>query len=868
MRLLLGEPGSGKTTRVLEEVRRAGVSARVVVPTATMAEHLRNQLARAGAGVRPSSVVTLAGFVQEIVPEVKGADLADLTLLVGMVLEDRRPAEYAGLVGSPGFAPAVAQALEDLANAGCDSVQWEALGRFGVHAMGALSRVYEELEGELKTRGMVTRAGQMAAAARQLRDSGCAAERVWFDGFFQFTRGEVELIRALKDRAAVTVTLPEWEGAQASRDALRQMGFREERLHRLRPEPRVTLLAAPTREREVEEIALRILEEHTAGRAWHEVGVILRSAQPYGPLVETTIARLGIPARAHFAPRLSGHAVGRFYAALVDAVLSGWEGSRTLKALQAGAPDRLAYKVREALPFSGLDRMRQLGGADAVAGYEDLTEWATATATPVEWAQRLGGLSRFVAAPQPGGPVAPEALRAFRMRAAAMRSFAESVEQTAALLPEEPILLEGFWRLAMVGLDETSVRVEDPRRDVVHILDVVEARQWELPVVFVCGLVEGEFPRAAAPEALLREDVRIRLRQNGIPVKTRAEREVEETFLFRFAQTRATSETVLSWPQNDEKGQQVLRAFLLDHVSGTDARARSIAVRAADPVERAPRPALQSDDVLQGVRARHPRFRPTGLEVFLQCPFRFFASRTLGIPEPPGLPHERLDALVLGTLVHQVIADWHRGAGSMDELFEREWERVLSEKRIPPSHRVEVARVVMLRSLRFYQQDSRPRDGWKTEVEVPLELTVDGAEIRGRADRVDTSPAGECVVYDFKYSSNQGVKNKLKKLDDGELVQGGLYLEALRQAGRTPAGFFFAGVRGSTAWEGSDAKGAAEGFISTALEATKDAVFRISQGDISVRPGDEDACRYCAFLDACRIQESSWQVTKAQSESS
>jgi len=866
--LLLGEPGSGKTTRVMKEVRRAGKSVRVVVPTATMAEHLRNALARAGSRVRPSSIVTLAGFVGEIVPDVEAADAADLALLVEMVLEARKPAAYAGLVGSPGFAPAVASALEDLANAGCDAVQWEALGRFGVHDMAALGEVYEGLEKELKQRGLVMRAGQMAAAARRLRESGCPVERVWFDGFFQFTRGELELIRALKDRVALTVTLPEWEGVQGSRDGLRQMGFREERLRRVRAEPRVTLLAAATREREVEEIALRILEQRAAGRAWHEMGVILRSAQPYGPLVETTFARLGIPARAYFAPPLAGHAVGRYFTALIEALLSGWEGSRLLKALRPGAPDALQYKVREALPFTGLARMRRLGGADAVAGYEELSGWIQETAAPAEWARRLSGLARFVPAPQPHASATPEELRAWRMRAAAVRAFAECVQSTAKLLPPEPMMLDGFWRRAAVGLRETSVRAEDPRRDVVHILDVVEARQWELPVVFVCGLVEGEFPRASSPEPLLREDTRFRLRQNGVPVKTRAEREVQEAFLFRFAQTRATEETVLSWPENDDKGQEVLRTFALDHVSGTPARARAMTVRAAAPVAPAPRPALQEDDVLAAVRSKHQRHRPTGLEVFLQCPFQFFASRTLGIAEPPGLPHQRLDALALGTLVHHVIAEWHRGMGVMETLFEQAWRQLLEDKRIPPSHRVEVARVVILRSLRFYEQDSRPRDGWKTEVEVPVELLVDGAQIRGRADRVDTSAAGECIVYDFKFSGSQSVKDKVKKQNAGLLVQGGLYLEALREAGKTPAGFYFAGVRGGTSWEGSEDPAEVAAYVATALEATRNAVFRISQGDIAVKPADDSRCRHCAFVHACRIQESSWQATKAQFESS
>jgi adenylate kinase family enzyme len=48
MRLILGPPGSGKTTSCLEQLRAAlranRGDCRLIVPTATMGEHLRNEL--------------------------------------------------------------------------------------------------------------------------------------------------------------------------------------------------------------------------------------------------------------------------------------------------------------------------------------------------------------------------------------------------------------------------------------------------------------------------------------------------------------------------------------------------------------------------------------------------------------------------------------------------------------------------------------------------------------------------------------------------------------------------------------------------------------------------------------------------------
>ena len=52
MRLLTGPAGSGKTTFVLDRFREAlrarETSVRLLVPTATMAQHLRNRIAREG----------------------------------------------------------------------------------------------------------------------------------------------------------------------------------------------------------------------------------------------------------------------------------------------------------------------------------------------------------------------------------------------------------------------------------------------------------------------------------------------------------------------------------------------------------------------------------------------------------------------------------------------------------------------------------------------------------------------------------------------------------------------------------------------------------------------------------------------------
>lgn len=850
MRLLLGPPGSGKTTLILDELRNRPAG-RLLVPTSTMAGHLRNELAREGSLVRPSSITTIAAFLQELTPTAQLASATDLAFLLRQILHQRQPKTFASLLHSPGFAPALANSLEDLANSGCDALQWTALGTLGVHssqAMQALGLIYDDLEAELARRGLLLRAQQLLNAARHVRDNNPPLpEKLYIDGFFAFSRGELELIRALKFHARLTITLPEWPGAAPSLDSLRQMGCREQRLHPIRPTPTRVLIAANSRQREVEDIALRILEHHDKGLPWRDIGIVLRDAYPYAPLVETTCARLGIPVRAYFVQPLTGHPIVRSYINLIDAVLSQWECGRTAKALAA---DPLHDLVRAALPAQGLDELLRIAPADLharIRALHPLTPWATETATPAEWATRLATLQTFVAPPVVDGPVAPQDIRIWRAQAEAQRTFDSTLQQIVPLLGDQPLLLEGFWSEARAALQNASLRLPDHRRDAVHLLDVYEARQWALPVVFACGLLEGSFPRAAAPDPVLSEETRHRLRRNGIPVSTRSDRELEETFLFQFALTRATGELVLSYPTHDEKGQPTLRTFALDHLDLQPAPARTIRVRPAHPVQPAPPPSLAA------LPPTHDHFRPTALESFLQCPFQFFANHTLRLREPNPLPHERLDIRAQGTLIHRAIADHYRGLGTLHHTFNLALQQFLNKQRVPPSHRIELTHVLILRSLALYEQNQRIPDGWTTLSEKELQLTLDGALIKGRADRVDISPDGtQVAVVDYKFTSN--VSARIQKYNDGTNIQGGLYLAALCENGATPAAFHLAGVRNATKWSGSNKPEVVQAWIDQAIAAARDAIARIRQGDITVNPADLDACQYCALAQACRVK--------------
>ena len=82
MLILTGPAGSGKTFLALQQLREAirlhDDSVRLLVPTATMAAHLRNELAREGLVVRPSLIQTLWRFIERWVSEIGTVEAAGL----------------------------------------------------------------------------------------------------------------------------------------------------------------------------------------------------------------------------------------------------------------------------------------------------------------------------------------------------------------------------------------------------------------------------------------------------------------------------------------------------------------------------------------------------------------------------------------------------------------------------------------------------------------------------------------------------------------------------------------------------------------------------------------------------------------------
>ena len=880
MLLLTGGAGSGKTFTVLEALRAAlrGDSAvRLLVPTATMARHLQNDLARQGFVFSPGVIQTLSRFLEPWTAGTGQVSVPTLHMLIEKSLRRLRLPEFSKVAHIPGFHAKLASVMEECSAAGCGpDVLRRHLPEGGLG--GGLIEVFEDVTRALEERNLAMRATRLVLAATKIDREGCGpVSTVYVDGFFSLTDPELAVVKAIAKHADVAVTLPSGDIAAAARRQLLAMGFNEQVLTHQRPPARREVVVAPGIEREVDEIARRILEEVATGRRVREIGIILRSPEVYATLLRTTLERFGIPARFYFDSVLTEQPAIRYLTGIVNAMIGGWDHKQTLTAMRlapgtgVSAPmDRFDFDIREKLPGAGLEPLQKRAAEivfddkrllNLLERFAELDSWRSLRLKPAQWSGQLARLRALYRPARPDDDISYETALEWRSQASALDSFDLAVAEVETWFEaEKKVSLLEFWQAVETALELVSLRVNDQRRDVVHVLSAPEARQWELPVVFVCGLVEGQFPQYHAPDPFLSEQTRRRLKSSGVRIRTAEDSEREEQFLFDSALSRATVSLVLSYPKNDARGEQNLRSLFLDPQDSAIS-SRPARPEIADGVVTPRSNGIRAMDLLQIIRQKHAEVRPTALESFLQCPFQFLGRHTLKLEGTPCRPEDRLDFLVRGTIVHGVISEWLKAPGPIDEIFERVFRQVAQAESIPASYLTELLRSRMRNDLRrFVECDRWPAD-YVTEGEVACRFELDGGlAIRCRIDRLIKTPDGRAFVIDYKYTADAR-----DKVTNQNLLQGPLYWMAAERGFQLhTAGMYYCSVRDAVEYAGWGERfewpgkiliqAATPEWLRNAVDRSNQAAQEISSGRIGPAPADLSLCRRCDFKDVCRFE--------------
>jgi len=122
MNLILGPPGSGKSVSCLIQLKAALGdkldTCRLIVPTATMAEHLRNELAREGFVFKPALVSTFTKFVEPYYLATQGVSSGAIEIVAKEVLARTPLKTYSAVRNFAGFRASIVRSIEEVSSAG------------------------------------------------------------------------------------------------------------------------------------------------------------------------------------------------------------------------------------------------------------------------------------------------------------------------------------------------------------------------------------------------------------------------------------------------------------------------------------------------------------------------------------------------------------------------------------------------------------------------------------------------------------------------------------------------------------------------------------------------------------------------------
>ncbi len=394
-----------------------------------------------------------------------------------------------------------------------------------------------------------------------------------------------------------------------------------------------------------------------------------------------------------------------------------------------------------------------------------------------------------------------------------------------------------------------------------RVLSAHEARQWSLPVVFVCGLTERQFPQFHRQDPFFPESARLRLNAAGIRVRTAAGFESEERALFDAAITRGSSLVTMTYPEYDARGERTLPSIFLDDLHAPLEESRASRPRPKAQWTPRARRAIEAPALLDYLREKTGKVTPSGLESYLQCAFQFFGSRTLRLKSAPKRPEQRLNEnyLLQGNIVHDVLAAAYAEPDRVEQVFDEAFERVRAAQRIPNGYHTERLRNAMREDLVQFMADAEwPRAQFQSRTEEKFVFSLDPSlAISGRIDRIDAGEDGKAYVIDYKYSAAQRTKGRLK---DENLLQAPLYYLAAKEAfGVEPDGVFYVGLKKGVEYVGWSHSGflgsnpIPEDWLEKARARTLQAALEIRGGRVEVAPSNPGNCRFCDCRDVCRV---------------
>jgi ATP-dependent helicase/nuclease subunit B len=278
---------------------------------------------------------------------------------------------------------------------------------------------------------------------------------------------------------------------------------------------------------------------------------------------------------------------------------------------------------------------------------------------------------------------------------------------------------------------------------------------------------------------------------------------------------------------------------------------------------RAPMPSLASDF------EKPHRISPSAYKALRECPYRYYATRLLGLREQAQLDAE-VDLSLVGQTLHAALKSFYQG------LRTNPYQGDTSKKKDY------LENLLKNISLRHFQplleadgrwlaawvqwglqipgwiewQLKRESEGWifydgEISVEFNLETRFGPLQVFGQLDRIDIHPKDGVAVIDYKYSTEASIKKKQKNIeDDPQLV---IYAKALDGQQL---------VNGATVQQASwvsikepDVDLAVDDLETRMAELPAQIIADIERvwgGEVLKASGPDSVCQYCQVRGLCR----------------
>ncbi len=539
--------------------------------------------------------------------------------------------------------------------------------------------------------------------------------------------------------------------------------------------PGVRLLTSATSEEEAQAIALLVREK--LEQPEQRIAVV-SADRTLARRVAQHLERWNIAADDSAGQPLSLTAAGRLFALLAEIAGKGAEPVTLVAALAhplVASSDSDARRewlshlrlfersLRGPAPAPGFAPLRKAAAQTENAGVADWWERVEAILAPLV----LGDAPVSLADALDALATAAEALAGDRMWAREDgRALSRMVEDLRYHARECETVIDAGDLAAILrdAMDAVAVRPNYGGHPRVAIYGLLEARMARADLVICGGLNEGTWPQSPAPDALLAPGI---LRALGVPgAEFRIGLAAHD-----LAGAMGAPEVVLSRAQRDADGPTRPSRFLLrveallGENEANDLRETRIAAmlplidRAPPPVEqRYQRPAPNPSPQLRRVS-----ISATAADRLLGDPYQFYAQKILALRGLDPLAADPFsDPALRGTLVHDILEQWHRARETQPTLPLLPFAHDALRATNPHPLLWGLWRPRIMAALERFEQwiDDAAEDG-RTVLLAETWGAMDylGVRVTGKADRIDRMAdgyAGDCRLQDRQSAYEKG----------------------------------------------------------------------------------------------------------------